>query len=48
MVETQTQVKICDVQINKLQIEEKKVGFTSKEVLSLPEDVKLYESVGRM
>ena len=48
MVETQAQVKICDAQIGKLQFEEKKVGLTTKEIQSLPEDVKLFESVGRM
>ena len=48
MVETQQQVNICDAQVKKLTIEEKKVDLTSKELKSLPEDVKLYESVGRM
>ena len=48
MVETQAQVNICDAQIKKLTIEEKKVDLTSQEIKSLPEDVRLYESVGRM
>ncbi|CAK8676106.1 prefoldin subunit 1-like [Clavelina lepadiformis] len=48
MVETQTQVKICDAQINALALEGKKTILTTKEIQSLPTDVKLYESVGRM
>ena len=48
MVETQTQVNICDAQIKKLEIEEKKVDLTSREIQNLPEDVRLFESVGRM
>ena len=48
MVETQTQVNICDVQISKLQLEEKKLSVTAKEISSLPEEVRFFESVGRM
>lgn len=48
MYDTQTQMRISDVQISQLQQTKKKAELTSQEINSLPGDTKTYQSVGRM
>ncbi|XP_026691107.2 prefoldin subunit 1-like [Ciona intestinalis] len=48
MVDTQTQMRISDGQINAMMVEKKKTELAISEVSSVPEDAKMYESVGRM
>jgi len=48
MVDTQQQMRISDVQIDSLSKEKRKIELTEKEIGALPEDTRLYRSVGRM
>jgi prefoldin subunit 1 len=48
MVNTQQQLKVSDMQITQLKSQIQYTKLVEKEVASLPEDVPLYESVGRM
>jgi len=48
MVETQGQMRICDVQIDALGKEKRKIELTQNEIGALPEETKLYQSIGRM
>ncbi|ELU15295.1 hypothetical protein CAPTEDRAFT_152683 [Capitella teleta] len=48
MVNTQQQLKVSDVQVNQLKSQIQYTKLVQKEVDSLPADVPLYESVGRM
>jgi len=48
MIETQNQMRISDVQIDALGKEKRKIELTQNEIGALPEDTKLYQSIGRM
>jgi len=48
MIETQGQMKISDAQIETMNTTKKKLVLTKTELNALPEQTKLYESVGRM
>lgn len=47
MIDSQRQIKICDMQANEWNIQVKKSQLTATQVQSQPEDTKFYWSVGR-
>jgi len=48
MVDTKQKLKLADMQIEKLRRTKQRAELTTKEIASLPEDTRMYESVGRM
>ncbi|XP_018392185.1 PREDICTED: prefoldin subunit 1 [Cyphomyrmex costatus] len=48
MVDTKQKLKLADIQIEKLRRTKHRAELTTKEISSLPEDTRMYESVGRM
>lgn len=48
MVDTKQKLKLADIQIDKLRRTKQRAELTTKEITSIPEDTRVYESVGRM
>ncbi|KAL0118666.1 hypothetical protein PUN28_009380 [Cardiocondyla obscurior] len=48
MIDTRQKLKLADIQIDKLRRMNQRAELTTKEISSLPEDTRMYESVGRM
>jgi chaperonin cofactor prefoldin len=48
MVETQSNVRMADIQIGAKQMNIKRSQLVLKELSTLPEDVRVYKSIGRM
>ncbi|XP_011171980.1 prefoldin subunit 1 [Solenopsis invicta] len=48
MVDTKQKLKLADIQIDKLRRTKQRAELTVKEISILPNDTRMYESVGRM
>ncbi|XP_014467670.1 PREDICTED: prefoldin subunit 1 [Dinoponera quadriceps] len=48
MVDTSQKLKLADIQIDKLKRTKQRAELTMKEINCLPENTRIYESVGRM
>ncbi|XP_012535191.1 prefoldin subunit 1 isoform X2 [Monomorium pharaonis] len=48
MVDTKQKLKLADIQIGKLRGTKQRTELTMKEIGTLPNDTRMYESVGRM
>ena len=48
MNDTQTNVRICEMQMNAKQNNIKRAHLTFKELSTLPQDIRVYSTVGRM
>lgn len=48
MIDTSQKLKLADIQIDKLRRTKQRAELTTKEISCLPENTRIYESVGRM